>query len=97
MIDLTYGGQFDQNDLVAHILQTGRDYIIQGQTACSQADHPKPSSLDFWLRQFADNNDTKQADNDVMDSLLATGLFQESRNLVCPDSGNSCKGLVLVG
>jgi hypothetical protein len=29
--------------------------------------------------------------------LVETGLFQESRNLVCPDSGNNCKGLVLVG
>ena len=97
MIALNYGGSFDENDLVDHIRQSGRNYIIQGQTACSQADHPKPNSLDFWLRQFGENNDTKQADNDIVGLLVATGLFQESQNLVGTDSGNQCKGLVLVG
>lgn len=97
MINLTYGGQFNEDDLVDHIRQSGRNYIIQGQTACSQADHPKPSSLDFWLRQFGGNNDTKQADNEVIGSLVATGLFKVSNNLECPDSGKSCKGIVLVG
>jgi len=96
MIDLNYGGSFDENDLVNFILQSGRNYIIQGQTACVRQDHPKPSSLDYWLRQFGQNEDTKQADNEIMAALVATGFFQESRDLVCPDSNNRCKGLVLV-
>ncbi len=95
MIDLSYGGSFEENELVVFIRQSGRNYIIQGQTACSQQDHPKPSSLDFWLRQFGETPDTKQADNEIMALLVATGLFQESQNLVCPDSNNQCKGLVL--
>ena len=95
MINLNYGGNFDEQDLVNHIEQSGRNYIIQGQTTCSRQDHPKPSSLDYWLRQFGDTPDTKQADNDIMESLVATGLFQGSQNLACPDSGRPCKGLVL--
>lgn len=96
MISLNYGGNFNENALVELIRQSGRNYIIQGQTACSQAEHPKPNSLDFWLRQFGKNPDTKQADNEIMTLLVATGLFQESQNLLCPDSNNQCKGLVLV-
>ena len=95
MIDLTHGGTFDENDLAQHIRHSGRNYIIQGQTACAQADHPKPSSLDFWLRSFASSPDTKQADNQVVAALVETGIFQESEDLICPDSGNLCKGLVL--
>ena len=55
MIDLPFGGQFDEHDLVTHIHASGRDYIIQGQQAVSQASHSKPNSLDFWLRQYALN------------------------------------------
>lgn len=42
------------------------------------------------------NPNTKQADNNVMEKLVATGLFKKCNNLVCPDSGYKCKGLVLV-
>lgn len=95
MIDLPYGGQFDEFQLVEHIRATGRRYIIQGQNACSLEDHPKPNSLDYWLRQFASCPDTKQAENSVIDALVETGLFLLSKNLECPDSGRLCKGLVL--
>jgi len=63
MIDLNYGGRFDERDLMSYIRHSGRNYIIQGQTACSQQTHPKPSSLDYWLRQFGETPDTKQAVN----------------------------------
>ena len=96
MINLSYGGSFNEHALVRHIRRSGRNYIIQGQTACTCANHPKPDSLDYWLRQFAHNPDTKQGDNDVIDQLVATGLFQESNKLRCPNSGQPCKGLVLV-
>ena len=95
MIKLSYGGSFNEQALVRHIRQSGRNYIIQGQTACTRANHPKPDSLDYWLRQFA-HPDTKQADNDVIAQLVATGLFQESNKLRCPNSGQRCKGLVLI-
>ena len=96
MIQLPEGGAFNEMDLIAHIQASGRDYIIQGQTACSRQEHPKPSSLDYWLRQYGNDEDTKQASNDVIDALVGTGLFSESQNLTCPDSGQPCKGVVLV-
>ena len=97
MIKLSYGGSFDEQHLVQHIRKSGRNYIIQGQTACTRANHPKPDSLDYWLRlrQFAHNPDTKQADNSVIAQLVATGLFQESNKLPCPNSGRLCKGVLI--
>ena len=97
MIETDYGAIFEENDLVVYIKKSGRNFIIQGQKACSIKDHPKPSSLDYWLRQYGKHRDTKQADNDVMSKLVATGLFVESKRLICPDSGNFCKGLVIAG
>ena len=96
MIDLPYGGAFEEHDLVAHIRASGRDYIIQGQQALSLDEHTKPQSLDYWLRQFGKNPNTKQAENSVLDALVATGLFEIIRTLICPDSGERCKGLRLV-
>ena len=98
MIETDYGAIFEETDLVAYIKKSGRNYIIQGQTACSKRDHPKPSSLDYWLREYGKNPNTKQADNNVMKKLVATGLFKESeKKLICPDSGHKCKALVLIG
>lgn len=95
MINLPYGGRFNEKALVKHILASGRKYIIQGQQVASLANHTKPHSLDYWLRQFASNPNTKQAENSVLDALVATGLFQISNGLNCPDTGNRCKGLSL--
>jgi hypothetical protein len=97
MINLPYGTSFNERDLVAHIQASGRNYIIQGQQTCSFDDHSKRHSLDFWLRQnFADNHDTKQAENSVLNALVATGLFTIEAKLRCPDSGARCKGVRLV-
>jgi hypothetical protein len=93
MIQLPFGGAFDEHDLIAHIHGSGLDYIIQGQQAASLADHTKPRSLDYWLRRFGVNPDTKQAENDVIDALVATGLFVVVANLICPDSSERCKGI----
>ena len=99
MIRLPHGGenaQFDEQELVDHLRTGLRDYIIQGQQNCTLENHTKRQSLDYWLRSnFANNPDTKQAVNDVMDDLVATGLFEVVEGLQCPDSGRSCKGLKL--
>ena len=99
MISLPYGGknaQFDEQDLISHILASGREYIIQGQQNCSLANHTKPSSLDHWLRSnYSTNPDTKQAVSSVVEDLLKTGLFEELNDLQCPDSGRACKGIRL--
>jgi hypothetical protein len=96
MIDLTYGGRFDENKLVDYIKKSSRNYIIQGQQKCSLENHTKPHSLDYWLRQFAHNKDTKQADNNVVDALVATGLFCKKSDLHCPDNNNLCKGIMII-
>ena len=37
------------------------------------ADHPKPSSLDYWLREnFAKNKEVRQASSEVVRQLVAT-------------------------
>lgn len=97
MIRLSYGGHFQEQDLVAYIRNNGWTHIIQGQNQCSFSEHPKRSSLDYWLRQFARNPDTKQADNRVVGDLVNTGLFRVSFGLQCHDDPTRyLKGLVLV-
>jgi hypothetical protein len=90
MIKLPYGGpgaKFDEQELVEHLKAHFRDYIIQGQQNCSLLNHTKPKSLDYWLRiNHAKEPDTKQAVNEVIDQLVATGLFETAKSLPCPDS-----------
>ena len=97
MIQLPSGGQFDENDLVTYIQATGRNSIIQGQQNATLANHTKQESLDYWLRQFATNQDTRQAENAVLDALAAAGLFEIINDLECPETGEICKGVRLVG
>ena len=98
-ISLPFGGAnagFHVAALVAHMDGHGLKYIIQGQTACALSAHPKPHSLDVWLRRnFASNRDTKQAVNEVIAHLVATGLFEEGK-FPCPGGGGRCKGIRLV-
>jgi hypothetical protein len=63
---------------------------------CRRAVHPKPNSLDCWLRDnYANNPDTKQAVNEVIDDLVNTGEFQQGY-FICPDSRRRCKGIRIV-
>jgi hypothetical protein len=100
LIKLPYGGPgagFHASELVSHIRSTGRDYIVQGQQHCIFDEHTKPQSLDVWLRtKCAGRADTCQAVNQVVEALVATGLFEVVKKLPCPDSGSLCKGLRLV-
>jgi len=98
-IQLPFGGPgacFPIEALIRHVRLSGRDYIIQGQTHCALAEHPKPQSLDAWLRRnFTDRKDTAQAVESVMQALVSTGLFESGR-FPCPDSRRKCKGIRLV-
>jgi hypothetical protein len=96
LINLPYGfNSFDSDSLIDFIKSTGKNYIIQGQVACKRTDHPKPKSLDCWLRDnYARNPDTKQAVNEVIRDLVNTGAFIE-RDFFCPDSGRKCKGIMI--
>ena len=68
-IGLPHGGPgagFRVREFVDHIELSGRGYIIVGEVDCALADHPKPSSLDYWLRgDFGRNKETKQATTEV--------------------------------
>jgi len=96
-INLPYGNNFfNSEDLKEFIRTTGRNFIIQGQVACRREVHPKPKSLDCWLRDnYARNPDTKQAVNAVIEALVNTGEFEEGR-FICPDSGKLVKGIRIV-
>jgi hypothetical protein len=96
-IHLPYGNNlFNSDDLKEHIKKSGRDYIIQGQVACMRKKHPKPNSLDCWLRDnYARCPDTKQAVNEVIRALVNTAEFEEG-NFICPDSGRRVKGIRIV-
>jgi len=97
MIELSFGGEFDENGLVEHIRRSGRDYIIQGQQTDNMESHHKPSSLDSWLRQMEGvEANKKQADNNVIQQLVDTGLFTLVSGLICPDTGVRSKGLKIV-
>ena len=90
------GTGFSVRQLVDHMEQSGREYIIGGEVDCALVDHPKPASLDYWLREsFAANQDTKQATNDVIAQLVATGLFEPANDLRCPNTGTRSFGLRL--
>ncbi len=97
LINLPYGNNsFNSDDLKEYIRRTGKNYIIQGQKACRRVDHPKPRSLDCWLRDnYAQNPDTKQAVNEIIADLVSTEEFEEG-DFTCPDSGRKCKGIRII-
>jgi hypothetical protein len=90
------GTGFSVRELIDYMEQSGREYIIGGEVDCALVDHPKPASLDYWLREnFAANKETKQATNEVIAQLIATGLFEPANDLRCPDTGTRSFGLRL--
>ena len=99
-VKLPYGGPgsgFYVSQLIDHMRHSGRDYIVQGQDHCTLESHRKPQSLDVWLRKNCTHRkDTSQAVNSVMYALVATGRFEVTYGLICPDSGQRCKGLRLL-
>jgi len=97
MIELSFGGSFNETDLVDHIKVSNKDnYIIQGQQSVVWNSMSKFKTLDAWIRQLDGvNKDMKQADSKVVNQLIATGLFEETTGLFCPESKRKCKGLVL--
>jgi hypothetical protein len=96
MIELIYPGlEFDEQELIDAIKASGKVFMIQGQRVMTLGNHPKPNSLDVWLRKrFSKKQDMKLADNYVVDSLVKTGKFAVAEE-ICPDSGRLCKAIRL--
>jgi hypothetical protein len=97
MIELIYPGlAFDEQDLIDAIKATGENFMIQGQRVIKFGGHPKPESLDVWLRQrFPKKKDTKLADNYLVEALVATGKFEMSKEFFS-ESGRRCKAIKLL-
>ena len=96
MIELQYPGlAFDEQELIDFIKASGKKFLVQGQRNKTLENHTKLNSLDVWLRKrFPKKQDTKLADNYVIDALLKTGKFTAT-NDICPDSGRFCKSIRL--
>ncbi|KHA80266.1 hypothetical protein NC77_02380 [Janthinobacterium lividum] len=96
MIELHYPGlAFDEQELIDTIKASKRTYMVQGQRVVTLGNHPKKNSFDVWLRKrFPKKQNTKLADNYVIDALLKTGKFTAT-NDICPDSGRLCKAIRL--
>lgn len=88
--------QFNLSRLIRHLIDVHRTYIITGQQHVVFAQHTKDLSLDYWIRSVvAQNVDTAQATNNVTEQICATGLFRQSENLNCPNTGKLCAGIEL--
>jgi hypothetical protein len=94
-LELVTGEVIPVADLVETLKLERRKHIVQGQTIKPLSAHPKPRSLDYWLRARSRHPNTKLADNGVLEQLVATGLFELQNDIECPDSGRKCKGLTL--
>lgn len=97
MIKLNYPDMaFDEQELIDTIKAAdSKNYMVQGQRVVTLGNHPKKNSFDVWLRKrFPKRQDTKLADNYVIDALLKTGKFTVT-NDICPDSGRLCKSIRL--
>jgi hypothetical protein len=99
VIDLPHGGgaRINEHELVDFVLafKPPRSYIIVGASHVALAKYHKKRTLDYWLRQHSQYPDTTQAVESVIDALVATGLFVDEEQLLCPESHRKCRGLRL--
>lgn len=100
-ISLPHGGRgagFDAVELKKHMVNNNMTCIVKGARKCTLAEHRKPKSLDYWLRNDKNidkkKKNTMQAVKEVIDQLEETGLFRETK-CICPETGRLCKGLAL--
>lgn len=90
------GDSFDVEELIRFLENSGRNYIIVGGANVPFSKHSKPNSLDYWIRKnHTQRSDTRQAVAEVVNALVASGRFEQRDDLVCPDSGRRCHGIIL--
>jgi hypothetical protein len=98
-IKLPYGGQkatFTVAELISHFRIENLNYIIIGARHVSLSNHPKPNSLDVWLRKHKNligHEDTCQAVSKVIDDILEYEQFSIGEGK-CPTSNKICKALI---
>ena len=101
MISLPEGGpfaSFDVINLIKNYEQNNIKHMIIGATHVTLANHPKPGSLDVWLRKQSCVTDgyknTCQATKAVVDQLINSTYFSIGKHK-CPVSNRLCKSLIL--
>lgn len=83
-------------DLITHFRENNLNYMIIGSTQVVLNVHPKPKSLDVWIRNH--NNvqgysNTCQSVNKVITQLIKHKSFSLGLRK-CPKSNRMCKALV---
>ncbi|MCF8321670.1 MAG: hypothetical protein K9I26_00825 [Flavobacterium sp.] len=83
-------------DLIAHFRENNLKYIIIGSTKATLQKHPKPNSLDVWIRTHRNvlkYKDTCQSVNNVISQLIKHESFSLGLRK-CQTSNRMCKALV---
>jgi hypothetical protein len=99
-IELPYAGtgaQFIIEELMNHFRNENINYLIIGARHVTLSNHPKPNSLDFWLRNHESvahsYKNTCQAVSTVIDDILEYEKFFIGKGK-CPTSNKICKALI---
>ena len=83
-------------DLIQYFHNNRLNYLIIGSTQVTLQNHPKPNSLDVWLRKHPDifhHRDTCQSVNKVITQIIKHQSFSQGLRK-CPISNRFCKALV---
>jgi len=88
---------FAVEDLVKYFISQKINYLIVGASQVTLDNHPKPKSLDVWIRKhekvIGTKKNTCQAVNSVIERLVEFAQFSIMKR-VCPTSNRMCKALV---
>ena len=88
--------KFKVEDLIKHFIKYNLDYMIIGSTQVVLNVHPKPKSLDVWIRNHKNvigHANTCQSVNNVISQLIKHKSFSLGLRK-CPESNRTCKALV---
>ncbi len=91
------GVVFNSEELISLFEKEKADYITIGATHVTLLNHPKPKSLDVWIRNLEsvsmNNKDTCQAVAAVISQLISLNNFSLAIRK-CRTSGKMCKVLL---
>jgi hypothetical protein len=83
-------------DLIAHFKENNLNFMIIGSTQVVLNEHPKPKSLDVWMRNHENARaytNTCQSVSKVIHQLIKHESFSLGLRK-CPESKRMCKALV---
>ena len=88
--------RFKIEELINHFRVNNLKYIIIGSTKATLQKHPKPNSLDVWIRTHPNvlkYKDTCQSVDNVKSQIIRNKSFSLALR-ECPKSKRICKALV---